>query len=63
MSKEIAKKITACFEAVSWDKQVIHCNNQKVIIDGESKFYKASEINDAMGKLNKLINELKEQDA
>ena len=60
MSEEIAKKIGACFDDVDWTKQKITCNGQKVNIDGETKFYKSTEIDEAIEKLNKLIDELKE---
>lgn len=60
MSKEIAKKIRACFDDVDWTKQTITCNGQKVNVDGETKFYKSTEIDDAIEKINKLIDELKE---
>ncbi len=63
MSKEIAKKIRACFDNVDWIKQAFTCNGQKVNIEGETKFYKSTDIDDAIEKLNKLIDELKEQDA
>ena len=63
MSKEIAKRITECFEGVSWTKQVFKFGGITADADGETNFYKASEIDLAIGKINKLIDDLKEQDA
>ena len=63
MSKEIAKKIKACFDEVKLTKQVFKFNGQTADADGETEFYKASEIDKAIGKINTLIGELQEQDA
>lgn len=63
MSKEIATKIKACFDEVKWTKQIFKFNSQTADVDGETEFYKASEIDKAIEKINVLIDELQEQDA
>jgi hypothetical protein len=59
MEKKILSKenIIACFKDVDWDSRTFHCGSHLMeTVDGESKFYKAPPIKEAIDKLNDLLN-------
>ena len=57
----IADEIENCFRNVNWNVQHFSCNN--IIMtdkNNNSKFYSIKNIDNAIKKLNKLINKLNE---
>ena len=57
--KEIALKVKECFDDVEWRKQTFSVTGIGILkSDGEECFYKATEIDKAIKKLNEVLNEL-----
>lgn len=56
-----AKEIVSAFDDVDWTQQQFSCNPGGIIstIDGQHVFYKAKDIDDAIKKLNGILNEMK----
>ena len=53
-----AKKVKQAFDGVDWGKQIFHVNHQTIDVGGETKFYKAGEIDAAITRLNAVLRDL-----
>ena len=60
MTKAEAKKIVKCFKSVEWEKQKFYVHEKSIKdSDGNIEFYSAPKIDEAIKKLNKILNKAK----
>lgn len=60
-NKELADKISNCFADVDFTRQQFKVNGDLLDADGETKFYKVSEIDKGIEKLNALLKEMSKE--
>jgi hypothetical protein len=55
LRRELRIKIIDCFKDVKWVKQSFVINGVRLDVDGETNFYKASDVDSAIDKVNKIL--------
>lgn len=56
------RDIAKCFDDVGWARQRFLISGVLVKVDGEDTFYKAAEIDDAIERLNKVLEKFPDGD-